>query len=90
MAKKSSKPPRDVAQLAAFNANGEVVLKRRPSLYRYYEDENPLNDRNEFRASRGIVRLEGKLYDGGGRLFQEFEIHYSDNGAVISTTVRHL
>src|SRR5262245_25198656 len=41
---KSVNPPRDIAILTAFSADGEVVLKRRPSLYRYYEDEHPFID----------------------------------------------
>lgn len=86
---KSINPPRDIAILTAFNVDGEVVLKRRPSLYRFYEDDNPLIDLDEFRAKHAIVRVEGKLYDDTGKLLQEFENRYSADGALIDSSARH-
>ena len=49
-------------------------------LERYYEGDIPVVDDDQYRKCKGIVLLEGRLWDSAGKVFQEFQMRYSRAG----------
>ncbi len=72
---------REVAELNAYNANGELVEAVTLSLEDYYQGLHDLIDKDEYRATLGIRVIEGKLFGPAGKLDQEFRNRYSETGA---------
>ena len=71
----------DVAVLTARSRDGHVVEQCELSLEDYYQGLHDLIDSNEYRAARGIVIIEGELFDPDGKRDQEFRNQYGDDGA---------
>lgn len=74
---------RDFAQLIAYNDQDRAVLILKMTYSGYHQHVPPLIESEQFRSSRGIVRITGVLYDTNGSLAQEFENRYSPTGAYI-------
>lgn len=72
---------RDVAVLTARSRDGRIVEQHELSLEDYYQGLHDLIDSNDYRSARGIVIVEGALFDPDGKLDQEFQNHYADDGA---------
>jgi hypothetical protein len=80
---------RDVAILLAYDANGVEVFRDRIGLFEYWDALHPVIDDQEFRSSRGITRLVGKLYESDGSITQEFENTYDLSGKLETSHARH-
>ncbi len=80
---KEERTRRDVVILAARSQNGRVVEQCELSLEDYYQGLHDLIDSNEYRSARGIVVLEGELFDPDGKLEQKFRNQYGADGAYI-------
>lgn len=80
---------RDVVLLKALRADGSLAEDAEISVHDYYDGEHPLVDDDEYRARRGIVVLEGKVLDAGGKVDQDFRVQYSEAGAFVSSRVVH-
>jgi hypothetical protein len=80
---------RETAELEAFDADGNVVEQLELTLEEYYQGLHDLVDKDEYRAARGIVVIEGRLFDPAGMLVQEFSNRYSDSGAYIGGKTVH-
>jgi hypothetical protein len=74
---------REKAILTARSRDGHVVEQVELSLEDYYQGLHDLIDSNEYRSARGIVLIEGELFDLDGKLDQEFRNHYGEDGAYI-------
>lgn len=70
----------DRVQLIAIDQDGGIVEEQLLSYEDFYESLTDLIDSNDYRASRKIRRVKGQIFDGKGRLDQEFENHYSIRG----------
>ena len=81
--------PRHLARLAAYDANGELVMREELPLGLYYEELHDLVDSEEFRRERGVERLVGELYDDDGNLFQQIENRYAATGELSHSRIRH-
>ncbi len=86
---KTSKVHKNQVILVAFDGKDAVVHEQVLSYVDYYEGLPELIDSNDFRASKGIRRVTGKIYDGEGVLDQSFDNHYSDRGEYLSSRVVH-
>lgn len=80
MGKKESRK-RELVELVAHDAAGGVVEEIRLTLEEYYQGLHPLIDKDSYRAQRGIVAIEGRVYGPSGALEQEFRNKYSAVGA---------
>ena len=80
---------REIAELEAIDADGNVVEQLELTLEDYYQGLHDLVDKDEYRAARGIVVIEGRLFDPAGRLDQEFRNRYSDSGAYVGGRTVH-
>jgi hypothetical protein len=74
---------REVAELKAFGADGTLLEELEMSLEEYYEGLHDLIDKEEYRASHGIVVIEGRLFETSGKLDQKFRNRYSASGVYI-------
>lgn len=80
---------KDVAELVGYNAKGEVVYKETISIHDYYDGEHPWDDTKQIQEL-GLTRVHGKLYEGDGSMFQEFETAFSaDTGEYIGSKATH-
>jgi len=80
---------RSVAILVAKRSDGAEVERHEMSLHDYYEELHDIIDSGEYRASRGIAVLEGRLWDSDGKLVQEFRTRYRPDGAYEGGRVVH-
>jgi hypothetical protein len=71
---------RDLAVLTAKRSDGEEVERLELSLLDYYKGLHELIDSAEYRAGKGVITLEGRLYDSQGRLVQDFVNQYGPSG----------
>jgi hypothetical protein len=71
---------RSVAILIARRSDGAEVERHEMPLEDYYDGLHEIIDSATYRASRGIVVLEGTLLDRGGKLLQEFRNRYGAGG----------
>jgi hypothetical protein len=55
----------------------------------YYDGETPLIDSNEYRASRGVFRVTGEIFDSKGVLQQSFENKYQGDGKYSGGKISH-
>lgn len=53
------------------------------SLEDYYQGLHELIDSDDYRATRGIVLIEGELFDPAGNRAQEFRNRYGEDGAYV-------
>lgn len=82
MAKKGKeKKSKNVAQMIAYGADGNEVLRQSLSIEGYYEGLHDLIDSDDYRRERGIVRLTGQIYDHRGVVVQDFENEYKEDGS---------
>jgi hypothetical protein len=72
---------REVVELRAFNAHGELVETAELSLEEYYQGLHDLIDKDAYRAARGITAIEGRIVGPSGKVDQEFQNGYSTEGA---------
>ena len=73
-------PRNEIAVLVAWAADGTEVERDEISLEEYYQGLHKLIDDGGYRASRGIVAIEGELFDPSGNLFQKFRNTYAADG----------
>jgi hypothetical protein len=81
--------PRHLARLAAYDADGNLVLQEELPLGIYYEELHDLIDSEEFRRDHGVERLVGELYDDDGNLFQQIENTYAETGELRHGRIVH-
>lgn len=67
--------------LVARARNGAEIERHELPVDNYYEDLHQIIDSDEYRAKRGIVTLEGQLFDSAGKLSQEFWNRYAADGS---------
>ena len=79
--KKAAKP----VYLAGFDASGALVHEQHMDKEKYWEGRHAVIDDEEFRRSRGIVRLTCTLYDDAGEVEEECENRYDGDGRLIGT-----
>ena len=72
---------REVVELKAFSAHGDLVEAVQMSVADYYQSLHDLIDKNEYRAARGIAVIEGRVYGPSGKLDEEFRNLYAVSGA---------
>lgn len=80
---------RDTAILVGFDEHGVEVFRDRIGLFEYWEDLHPVIDDADFRSSRRVTKLSGKLYASDGSLVEEFENSYDSSGTLVSSRARH-
>lgn len=66
--------------LVAYDGEDHSVLEEVLSFEDYYEELHPLIDEDEYRASLGVRRLTGRIYNSNAKLIQEFDNHYAVDG----------
>lgn len=75
--------------LEAISGDGSIVEQRKVAYDDYYDGALPLVDSDLYRASRGIRKLRGEVFDSTGSLMQRFENDYDDHGAYIGGVAVH-
>ena len=76
--------------LEAIAGDGSIVERREVAYGDYYDGGSlPLIDCDQYRASRGIRKLRGDIFDSTGSLMQRFENDYDDDGAYIGGVAVH-
>ena len=78
-----------MAELRAFDSRGDVVEELCLSVEDYYEGRLDLIDQDGYRARRGIVVIEGRIYGPSGNLDQEFRNRYSPTGSYLGGRTVH-
>jgi hypothetical protein len=88
MAKRRAQP-RSKVFLIAFSSDGSALEHTDISYDQYYSGENHIIDNNAYRASRGIRRLTGEIYDSNGRMQQRFDNTYNEKGEYVHGRAVH-
>lgn len=78
-----TKKPAKAVYLAGFDASGALVHEQRLDKEKYWEGRHAVIDDEEFRRSRGIVRLMCTLYDEAGEVEEQCENRYDASGKLI-------
>ena len=86
---KTRKMHKNEVVLVAFDRNDAVVEEQRMSYEDYYEGLPELIDSNLYRASRGIRRITGSVYNSKGELEQDFDNKYSEKGEYLRGRAVH-
>ncbi len=80
---------RGIALLSAFNTRRELILEETLTIDNYYEDKHPMIDDDDFRKHHHIRFINGRIYDYDGKLGQEFNNEYDEEGAYIRGRAVH-
>lgn len=78
-----------VAEIKALDALGSVVEELTLGVQEYYQSLHALIDQDGYRAQRGVVVIEGRIYSPSGSLEQEFRNRYSSTGAYLGGRTVH-
>lgn len=72
--------PRSMALLSAFDERQTLVIEKALTLFEYYEELDPLIDDEAYRRLLKIRHVSGQLFDSEGRVFQQFDLDFDQNG----------
>ena len=81
--------PKSVVTLFASDANSSTVEETQISYDEYFEESPKLIDDSGHRASRGIRRITGRIYNSAGELQSEFDNTYDENGKYVHGRAVH-
>jgi hypothetical protein len=81
--------PRNIILLTCYAADEHVVDSIKLSYHEYYDGSPEVIDSEEYRASRGITRLTGEIYDSTSKLQQSFENRYNERGEYVGGRAVH-
>ena len=87
--RKTGKTHTNEVILVAFDRNGDVVEEQTISYEDYYEGLPEVIDSNQYRASKGITRVTGRLYGRNGTVDQDFDNQYSETGQYVRSRIVH-
>ncbi len=81
--------PKACVELRALSRDGTEVANETMGIEDYYDASPELIDSPQYRTTRGIRSVVGKIYDPKGKLDQQFENRYGADGALEWTRVVH-
>ena len=73
----------------ATASDGSIVEQREVAYDDYYDGALPFIDSDLYRASHGIRKLRGEIFDSTGSLLQRFENDYDNDGEYIGGVAVH-
>jgi hypothetical protein len=80
---------RGTVLITAFDIRRKLISEESLSIADYYEDSHPMIDDNDFRKQRHIRFVHGCIYDYDGKLDQEFDNEYGEDGTYIRSRIVH-
>lgn len=72
--------------LKAYGASGVELLSQDISFESFYDGENPVIDRDEYRKQMNIRKVVGEVYDLRGVIVQLFVNEYGEFGEFVKGT----
>jgi hypothetical protein len=77
---------KDIAILRGYDEQDNLVYDVEVSTHDYW-DEDQIFDKPEKMKELKIVRIAGKLYNGSGKLFKQFETIWDKEGKYVSEKI---
>jgi hypothetical protein len=88
MAQRRQKPKSKV-YLSAPDKDGSTVEEIEIGHDEYYHESPKLIDDEDYRASRGICKIKGRIYNSAGGLQCELENRYDESGKYLQGRAVH-